>query len=93
MVTQLPLLPSPVERPHGIWSDLGRWMVGEGPRPDCLPIPANPAFEAEAALGSTREVVRECGCRRRERMGFVGWLSAGRVRLCASHRIWQEKAE
>ena len=89
-MTQLALLPSPVERPHGIWSDIGRWMTGDGPRPDCLPATPNPAFEAAAALGTVRVVERPCGCQRRERMGAVGWLSAGRVRLCGEHRIWQE---
>lgn len=62
--------------------DLGLYLTGEIDRPAYLP-PAVP-------LGSTREVERPCGCRRRERMGAVGWLSAGRSRLCGEHRIWQE---
>lgn len=82
---QLALLPSPVEPtaapPTGA-CDLGLYLTGEIERPPYLP-PAVP-------LGTVREVVRGCGCRRRERMGFVGWLSAGRVRLCGEHRIWQE---
>lgn len=33
-MTQLPLPLAPPPRPaEGVWADLGRWMVGEGPEP------------------------------------------------------------
>lgn len=38
-MTQLPLPLAPPPRPaEGVWADLGRWMVGEGPEPVDLAV-------------------------------------------------------
>lgn len=62
--------------------DLGLYLTGEIDRPAYLPT----AVE----LGSTREVERPCGCRRRERMGAALWVTTGAAgtRLCAAHKSW-----
>lgn len=85
----------------GLWADVGRWMVGEAPRPAALgPVrregarlaPTTPRAstrptEAPApAERAWRTDTDPCGCERRTReVPGMPWRLGHRTRRCAAH--------